>query len=126
MNNNKTYRELGVWQKGMELARQVYQMTQGFPEVERLGLAFQMRRAAVSVPSSIAEGYTRGNRPEYIRYLRASKASVAALQTQMDLARDLGFLENTAEATDIAAETDRVLGGLLQSLESRPQATRAS
>ena len=49
MTNNKTFRELAVWQKGMELARHVYQMTQGFPEVERLGLAFQMRRAAVSV-----------------------------------------------------------------------------
>ena len=70
-----SYKELTVWQKSIELVVEVYRITDSFPKSELYGLVSQMRRAAVSIPSNIAEGYSRGHRPEYIQFIRVAFGS---------------------------------------------------
>ena len=79
----KTYKELIVWQKSFRLCTQLYKITRAFPSEERFGLTSQIRRAAVSIPSNIAEGYGRGTTPDYIRFLWMANGSVAELETQL-------------------------------------------
>ncbi|MGA2985843.1 MAG: four helix bundle protein [Terriglobia bacterium] len=89
-----SYRDLLVWQKGMALAKQIYLMTRAFPDDERFGLITQMRRAAVSVPSNIAEGQARQGRNEFVQFLSYAEGSLAELDTQLKLADDLGYCRN--------------------------------
>ena len=88
----KTYRDLLVWQQGMELCRIIYRLSRSFPKEEVYGLTSQMRRAAVSVPSNIAEGHARDSRAEYLRFLSIATGSLSELQTQIMIANDLGYL----------------------------------
>ncbi len=113
----KTFRDLIAWQKAMQLARKVYQATEVMPKSERFGLIVQMRRAAVSVPSNIAEGHGRQSRVDYLRFLKVARGSLMELQTQLILSEDLGFLSPSPELSELLAETDRVLQGLIRSLE---------
>jgi four helix bundle protein len=115
----KTFRDLIAWQKAMALTRHTYRATVGMPDGERFGLTNQKRRAAVSIPSNIAEGHARQTRPEYLRFLRMARGSLAELMTQYELATDLRFIESSAEMIDQLAETDRVLQGLIRSLEAK-------
>ncbi|WP_347260538.1 four helix bundle protein [Rudaea sp.] len=85
--------DLDVWKDAMRLVREIYRATTEFPEHERFGLTSQMRRAAVSVPSNIAEGAARGGRTELVRFLTIARGSLAELDTQLWIARDLGFLD---------------------------------
>ena len=91
----KDYRDLIVWKKGMSLAKQIYQITQAFPDVERFGLISQMRRAAVSVPSNIAEGQSRNTTGEFVQFLSHALGSVSELHTQLLLSVELGFCSRT-------------------------------
>src|SRR5438477_4123481 len=104
----------------MELAKLVYKATAAFPKEERFGLTSQMRRAAVSVPSNIAEGQARFSRREFQHFLRNAKGSLAELETQISLAADLDFLkaDNAKELLRLCDETSRILAGLLASLTS--------
>ena len=114
----QTYRELKVWQKAIDLVEQVYLLTKGFPQEERFGLVVQMRRAAVSVPANIAEGYGRTHRGDYLRHLSISRGSLLELETHMVIACRLGFVAKEQE-DDIAPhiqEVDRMLFGLIESL----------
>ncbi len=88
---------LDVWKECMRLAREIYRVSAAFPDAERFGLTSQIRRCAVSVPSNIAEGAGRGNRKEYAHYLRIARGSLMELDTQLWIARDLGFVGETAE-----------------------------
>jgi four helix bundle protein len=83
------YKDLLVWQKGMRLASAVYRLTKGFPPEERFGITAQMRRAAVSVPSNIAEGQARRGTREFLQFLAVASGSLAELETQVLLAVDL-------------------------------------
>ena len=115
----RTFRDLMAWQYAMRSALAVHEATSGFPDTERFGLVAQMRRSAISVPSNIAEGYGRGTRPEYIRFLKIARGSLYELETQMELAGALGFLE-AASADHLREMTDtcgRTLGALIRSLE---------
>ena len=85
------FKELLVWQKGMELAKAVYRLTATFPAEEKYGLATQMRRAAVSIPSNIAEGQASYSTREFIQFLSHASGSLAELETQSLLSADLGF-----------------------------------
>ena len=85
------FRDLRVWQGGMDLVEQVYRLTREFPEHERYGLVSQMQRAAVSVPSNIAEGHTRDSSKDYLRHLSIARASLAELQTQLEIAQRLRY-----------------------------------
>ena len=87
----KSYRDLLAYQKSYKLCLEVYKVTDGFPNGEVYGLVPQMRRAAVSIPSNIAEGYRRKSRKEYIQFLRVALGSLAELETQISLSKDLDF-----------------------------------
>jgi four helix bundle protein len=117
----KTFRDLIAWQRAMALAREVYGLTAKMPDTEKFGLTAQMRRAAVSVPSNIAEGHGRQSLPEYLRYLRIARGSLMELQTQMILAQELNFVQVPTALDALQAETDRVLQGLIRSLEKLPK-----
>ena len=88
----KSFRDLRVWQAGMDLVEEVYRVTQSFPKHETFGLASQIQRAAVSVPSNIAEGHTREHSREYLHHLSMAQASLAELETQMEIAARLNYL----------------------------------
>jgi four helix bundle protein len=114
------YRDLLVWQKAMELARAIYRETEAFPKTEMYGLQSQMRRAAVSVPSNIAEGHGRSNDGHFRQFLATSRGSLFELQTQMELSADLKFLDaaRTTALMEQCEEVARLINGLLAALES--------
>jgi four helix bundle protein len=113
------YRDLIVWQKAMDLARAVYRETDKLPKTEVFGLLVQMRRAAVSVPSNIAEGHGRLNDGYLRQFLGTARGSLFELQTQMELARDLHYLsqETVANIMEQSEEVARMINGLLAKLE---------
>ena len=86
----KGYRELQVWRLGMELAKEVYLLTRGFPKHETYGLSSQMQRAAVSIPANIAEGHAKDSTKDYLRHLSIARGSLAELDTHLILAESLG------------------------------------
>src|SRR5919204_4156129 len=90
-NTTRSYKDLVVWQKGIALAKLVYQLTKDFPSDEKFGLVAQMRRAAVSVPSNIAEGQARHTTGEFIQFISHAEGSVAELDTQLILSIELRF-----------------------------------
>lgn len=91
-----TYRDLIVWQKAMSLVVLIYYLTKEFLQEEIYGLTSQMRRAAVSIPSNIAEGRYRGTKKDFLQFLRISYASGAELETQLEISKRLSFLEDSA------------------------------
>jgi four helix bundle protein len=118
------YRDLLVWRKAKALAVGVYKATEGFPEHERFGLTNQMRRSAVSVPSNIAEGQGRGTRPDFANFLRVARGSLQELETQIDIAIDLGFGDGS-ELARLHHDCFQILGllnRLLQAINSKTKA----
>jgi len=113
------HHELDAWKVAVELVREVYDLTTGFPAQERFGLTSQMRRAAVSIPSNIAEGAARGTTKEYVRFLSVARGSIAELETQLRIAIQLGFTDSGRAATLNASieRTFALLSGLLRSLK---------
>lgn len=93
-NAGKSYRDLRVWDTSMSLALEVYRITELFPKEERFGLTAQLRRAALSVPSNIAEGHARSTRGEYKNSLSNARGSIAEVEVQLTLARELGYVES--------------------------------
>jgi len=118
----KSYEELVVWQKGIDLVAVIYQITGLFPKTEIYGLVSQMRRASVSIPSNIAEGYARKGRQEYIQFLRVAFGSGAELETQLKIAVRLKFVsKNEIEKTEILlTEVMKMLNALIRSLVAKP------
>jgi four helix bundle protein len=114
--NIKSFRGLRVWQAGMDLVEQVYRLTQTFPPQEMYGLTSQMRRAAVSIPSNIAEGHTREYSKEYLYHLSVAQASLAELETQFEIAARLKYL--SAEQLSHALEQTASLGKQLYALRN--------
>src|SRR5262245_298514 len=117
----QSYRELLVWQKAMELALLVYRLTEGFPRREVYGLAAQIRRSGVSVPSNIAEGYGRGSRKEYLQFLSIAQGSLKELETQIILSERLSYA-TPAQASRLLSETEaigKMLGSLIRSLRAK-------
>jgi four helix bundle protein len=114
----KGFRNLNVWQRAYSLTLDIYKTTKSFPKEETYGLVSQLQRAAVSVPANIAEGYERNHRKEYIQFLFVSKGSLGEIETQLLLAKDLGYLsENDYSVIEAKrSETIRMLKGLIKSL----------
>ena len=114
----RTYRELIVWQKAMALAEAVYGVANRLPDIERYGLAAQMRRSAISVPSNIAEGHERRSRAEYRRFVAIACGSLAELETQLDLAQRLYAVEGAMMkcSIELADETGRLLRAIERGL----------
>ena len=117
----KNYKELKVWQKSYQLCLEVYRITKGFPREERYGLTSQTRRAAVSVPSNIAEGYGRKTTPEYIRSLYLAYGSNCELETQILLSGDLGYMKakEMEKLQEDIGEVERMLKALIKSLKEK-------
>ena len=117
----KSYRDLDVWQRSMRLAKRIYQVTRKFPGDERFGLTNQLRRAAVSVPSNIAEGHARFGAGEFSSFISITMGSVAEIETQILLSKDLGYI--TSEITqEVPGELDaigKMLRGLAKSIQKR-------
>ena len=112
----KDFRELIVWQKAMEMVTEVYRQTKSFPKEEVYGLTSQLRRAAVSVPSNIAEGQGRLTSGEFRQFLGNAKGSLAELETQLMIARNLCYLADPQPLLEQTSEVARLLNGLLRSL----------
>ncbi|MGA8762571.1 MAG: four helix bundle protein [Candidatus Sulfotelmatobacter sp.] len=115
-----TYEDLKAWRRAMDLVLEVYRSTSSFPRQEIHGLTSQMRRAAVSVPSNIAEGKGRFSRKELLQFLFHARGSLLELQTQITIGCELGFLapEPGQRLTDLAAEVGRLLNGLVNRFQS--------
>ena len=113
-----SYRELRVWQEAMALAAQIYRSTAQFPKTETYGLTLQMRRAAVSVPSNIAEGKGHRSNKEFVHFLLHARGSLWELQTQISLAETLRYLQRQEGSTLLtsAENVSRALNGLITSL----------
>jgi len=114
------YRDLIVWQKSIDLAKLLYRLTAKFPPEEKYGLISQIRRAAVSVPSNIAEGQARNTTGEFIQFLSHAEGSAAELDTQLFLAMELGFLSMPEAAPCFALidEIRRMLNALRRSVSA--------
>ena len=115
----KHYKELLVWQKGMSLAKGVYGLTARFPTDERFGLVSQMRRAAVSVPSNIAEGQARHGTREFLQFLSHASGSLAELETQLLLSVDMKYCaQNDVESVGgLISELQKMIAALRRTLE---------
>lgn len=113
-----SYRELKVWQKSIDLVIEVYRLTKLFPKEELYSLTNQMRRAAVSIPSNIAEGFTRKHRQEYTQFIRIAFGSGAELETQLTIAKklELAPLKEFNSSDSLIVEVMKMLNGLSNSL----------
>jgi four helix bundle protein len=117
-----SYKELKVWQKAYQLCLEIYKLTKNFPKEEQYNLSSQLRRAAISVPSNIAEGYGRKTKPDYIRSLYIAYGSTCEIETQAMIAEDLGYISRNimANIQEDIREVERMLKALIKSLENKP------
>jgi four helix bundle protein len=117
-NVAKSYRELAVWQRSIELTVALYKLTRAFPRDEIFGLTSQLRRASVSIASNIAEGYGRGSKGEYRNFLGMARGSALEVQTQLVIARELGLGSpaEIANAERLADESGKMLWAMIRKL----------
>lgn len=116
----KTYKELIVWQKSYKLTLLIYSLTKKFPKEELYSIVSQIRRAVVSIPSNIAEGYCRSGRREYVQFLQIAFASGAELETQLLISRDLKYISNKDfnEANSLLEEVMKMLNSLISKIRT--------
>ena len=115
------YRNLVVWQKSMDLVKQVYALTRLLPKEETFALSNQIRRAVVSIPSNIAEGYGRHSRNDYLRFLNIARGSKNEVETQLQICLMLDYLkpEDIAETQAVCTEVGKMLNSLINTVESQ-------
>ena len=116
----RSYRDLDVWQRSMELALESHALVRRFPIDERFALTAQMRRAAISVPSNVAEGNASGYRALYVSHVGRAQGSLAELETQMILAERFDYLSSPVRFWELSDEVSRMLVALRRSLNRRP------
>jgi four helix bundle protein len=121
MTEGGDYKSLVVWQKSITMVKSIYKLTSVFPSDERFGLISQMRRAAVSVPSNIAEGQARRTTGDYIRFVSNAEGSLAELETQLLISIELDYLvrPDVASCFELMSEIRKMLNGLRRSLLAR-------
>lgn len=119
MNTIRTHRDLLVWQKSMVLVTEIYRKSQRFPAQEQYGLTSQIRRAAISIPSNIAEGFGRQSTGDYLRFLNIAVGSLFEVQTQIEIALNLQFINELdfEEIFEKSREIDRMMSSLIQKLK---------
>jgi len=119
----RKHHELLAWQEAIKLAGLVYQISRAFPKEEIYALTGQMRRAAVSIPSNIAEGAGRTGRKEFLQFLSIARGSLCELETQLILAKNLGYISDTiSDTSNIDERIERLfglLGGLMNSIKEQ-------
>lgn len=116
----QSYKELIVWQKSISLCEKVYKLTEDFPKSEIYGLTSQIRRAVVSIPSNIAEGRYRGTRKDFVQFLRIAYGSTAELETQLEIARLLKYINesNNREIGILITEISKILLVMIKKLSA--------
>ena len=119
MSSINTYRDLIVWQKSMTFVTEVYLITKSFPSTENFGLISQIRRSAISIPSNIAEGYGRKSTGDYIRFLQIAVGSLFELQTQIEIAFNLPYIDKIIFDKSLikTSELDRMLFSLINKIK---------
>lgn len=117
--SRRKHHDLLGWQEAMNLVKMVYSVSANFPQSEIYGLTNQMRRAAISIPSNIAEGAGRTGQKEFLQFLSISRGSLCELETQCILASDLGFISDSREIFIQIEKLFALLGGLMNSLRKR-------
>jgi four helix bundle protein len=119
----QSFRDLLVWQRAIQLSVAIYRLTKDFPREELYGLSSQIRRAAVSVPSNIAEGHGRLGTGEYRQFLGVARGSNFELQTQLEIARALGFGDSKLldEAEGVSFEVGKMISGILSTIKKKDQ-----
>jgi four helix bundle protein len=119
----QSFRDLRVWQSGMDLVVGVYDLTRNLPKSETYGMASQLQRAAVSVPANIAEGHTRRNLREYLHFLSIARSSLAEVETYLELVQRLSLAppDRTEPLLNLAASVSRQFVALRDSLSTRLQ-----
>jgi four helix bundle protein len=117
------YRELEVWQFGIQLTKQVYELTRSFPKHEVYGLCSQMQRAAISLSANIAEGHARSSTKEFLRYLSIARGSLAELETMLTIAEELQYCQTSATSPilQLSDRINRMIAGLQRRLKERIQ-----
>ena len=117
----KSYRDLEVWQKAMDLVVECYQITKKFPKSEIYGLTSQLQRAAVSIPANIAEGRGRQHTREFVQHLSIAYGSLAELETHLQIAHRLNYIDigNLDQLLEKTAEIGRMINGLRRSLQGK-------
>ena len=112
----KPHKKLDLWQVAMDLVIEIYRITESFPKEEKYGLSNQVRRAAVSVPSNIAEGAARQTKKEFVNYLHMAQGSLSELDTQLEVARRLAFLDGKIweDLDKRLQKVDKMLSGLIR------------
>jgi len=123
---NKTYQDLDLYKASMELVVAVYKATQSFPSHELYGLSSQIRRCAVSIPSNIAEGSGRRNKKEFIQFLSIANGSLSELETQLEIARLLEYLNDTTENNKRIRYIRSMLSGLIAYLKGEKEPSKTS
>ncbi|MBQ3747380.1 MAG: four helix bundle protein [Kiritimatiellae bacterium] len=118
----RTYKELVAWQKGMALVKAIYALVKQFPKIEQYRLVDQLTRAAVSVPSNIAEGFGRATNKDFAHFLSQARGSLFEVETQLLIAKDLGFVGDVEPELELSSELGRILNGLIRKLSSIPPA----
>jgi four helix bundle protein len=120
---DKRHKRLEVWRQSMDLTINIYRTTEKFPSQELYGLTNQLRRAAVSIPSNIAEGAARQTKKEFTNFLHIAQGSLSELDTQLDLARRLEYLKDNARNTfdTQMAQIDKMLTGLIRHLSNNKE-----
>ena len=112
------HHDLVAWQRAVTLVKRIYEVTASLPDIEKYGLSSQMRRAAVSIPSNIAEGAARRSRKEFVQSLYVARGSLAEIETQLVLCRELGYTKDQDALDQSVSELFGILGGLIRSLRS--------
>jgi four helix bundle protein len=114
----KHFKELKVWQKGIEIVKDIYDITKHFPKEEMYGLTTQMRRSAISIPSNIAEGFKRYHAKEYKQFLYIALGSLAELETQIVIAKEIGLIDDTRldSINEKLDHTSKMLSSLISKL----------
>ena len=114
-----SYKELVVWQKSMVLVKEIYSLSESFPEYERFGLTSQIRKSSISIPSNIAEGCGRLSRKNYIQFLRISRGSLFELETQILIAIELNYINDNKISQNLITEISKMLNSLIKKLEEK-------
>ncbi len=115
----KSHKELSVYQKAMDFVTEIYIVTKSYPEAEKYGLSSQMRRAAVSIPSNIAEGAARRTTKEFIQFLYIALGSSAELETQIEISKRLNLISDSDRLNNMNYELMHMLSGLIKSLNAK-------
>ena len=112
-----SYKELKVWQKSMDLVVDIYKTISNLPQIEKFALSDQIRRCSVSIPSNIAEGAGRNHTKEFIQFLSISLGSLYELQTQLEIAKRVGYISDIVELNKKTLEIEKMLNALITSMK---------